>query len=73
MRKVTEKMLKRRVLNVAASLATAQSYLSQVFDDALGRQVSSCNVLRALRDATKAADEMHEVVMRIWHEEKGGA
>lgn len=69
MKKVSEKMLKRRILNVAASLVTAQSYLSNVLRDGYVYQDCSCSVLQALRDATREANDMHLVVMRIWDEE----
>jgi len=65
MSKTLDKMLERRVIRVAASLATAHSYLAQVRANDSYSILASCNVAQAVRDLVKETADMHQVVIRI--------
>jgi hypothetical protein len=65
MSNVLDKMLERRVMKVAATLATAESYLASVRANDDYSVLASCNVAQAARDLVKETHEMHQVVMRI--------
>jgi hypothetical protein len=65
MSKGLDKMLERRVMKVAATLATAESYLASVRANDDYSVLASCNVAQAVRDLVKETHDMHQVVMRI--------
>ena len=65
MSKVLDKMLRHRVLNVAASLVTIESYLGGVRPGDSCAITASCNVVQAVRELVKRADDMHSVALRV--------
>ena len=65
MSKVLDKMLERRVMKVAATFTTAESYLASVRANDDYSVLASCNVAQAVRNLVKETHDMHQVVMRI--------